>query len=129
MVRLPQSVSEIADVIGRHAALLLVGQLSSYEVRDKRYPNSVTNRKTLFVPTTLQPDDKLIRMIGYEKARILVSVFGGSFLFPAPCAEIHRDFINKTVKRLHVEGLKASEISASLDISLRRVYRALELIK
>lgn len=129
MVQLPQTVQEIADVIGRTAALELVGQLPTYEVRDKRYPNSITNRKVLFVPTTLKPDDRIIAMIGYVNAVKLVRSFGGSFLFPAPCAEIYRVFINETVIRLHREGMKAAEIAQSIDISLRRVYRVLEGIK
>ena len=129
MVQLPQSVQEIADVIGRQAALELVGQLGTYEVRDKRYPNSITNRKVLFVPASLKPDDRIIGMIGYVNAVKLVRAFGGSFLFPAPCAEIYRNFINETVLRLHREGMKAAEISESIDISLRRVYRVLEASK
>lgn len=129
MVQLPQSVQEIADVIGREAALELVGQLPTYEVRDKRYPSSITNRKVLFVPTTLKPDDRIIAMIGYINAVKLVRAFGGSFLFPAPCAEIYRVFINETVLRLHREGMKAAEIAQSIDISLRRVYRVLEVKK
>lgn len=129
MVQLPQSVQEIADVIGRTAALELVGQLPTYEVRDKRYPNSITNRKVLFVPTSLKPDDRIISMIGYINATKLIRAFGGSFLFPAPCAEIYRVFINQTIQRLHSEGMKAAEIAESIDISLRRVYRTLEADK
>ena len=58
---LPQSVREIAEAIGREAALLLIGRLPvCYRDAGKKSPKVI-----LYVPKRLPPDHQLVEILGY----------------------------------------------------------------
>ncbi len=78
---LPDSVQEIADVIGR-AALRLVGALPRWRGGS---PGHESTRVILYVPRKLRPDHRLVQIIGYPAALRLVQAFGGEILYPANC--------------------------------------------
>lgn len=99
-MRLPNSVQEIADVIGRERALLLIGKLPRCYTRDSRYPGAKTTHIMLYVPKRLPPDHDLVKIIGWRDAFKLVQAFGGEFLYPAGCAAIYRDFRDSAILRL-----------------------------
>lgn len=122
-MELPRSVQEIADVIGRERALFLIGQLPSYTVRDKRYPNAIHNRLILYVPKVISPTDDLPRILGWNDAMKLVKHFGGELLYPSPCTQIHRQFIVNTIRRLNSEGMAHKAIAELLEVSERTVKR------
>ena len=77
---LPSSVQPIAAVIGRRAALYLIGQLP-VAVRGKSGKQS--RRVQLYVPKTLDEDHRLVQILGPQKAAALVAEFGGEMLYPA----------------------------------------------
>lgn len=76
-MRLPDSVQEIADVIGRGAALHLVRNLPTYRNGTHR------NKPILYVPKKLTSGHRLITILGEEPAQRLVDEFGGEILWPA----------------------------------------------
>lgn len=123
-MRLPKSVQEIADVIGCESALFLVGQLPRCQVRDKRYPNAKTTHVILYVPTAarLSPDHHLVRLLGWADAYRLCCHFGGEILHPANCADVYRQFRDKSIKRMiTTDGMDAAEVAEIMGVSRRHV--------
>lgn len=121
-MRLPASVQEIANVIGTHRALFLVGQL----------PRCYSKKSThviLYVPkaTNLKPDHRLVQILGWPDAVKLCRAFGGEILQPATCADLYRDFRNKSIRRLvFVEGMKPRQVAELFDMSERQISNILK---
>lgn len=122
-MELPRTVQEIADVIGRERALFLIGQLPKCTSRDPRYPAAIKQHVILYVPKRLKPDDLLVKILGWNDASKLVSYFGGEILQPGTCAEIYRNFLRNSARRMHADGVQAKEIAELLELSERTVKR------
>lgn len=122
-MRLPQSVQEIADVIGREQALLLIGQLPRSYTRDKRYPGAKNSTVSMYVPTVarLGLDHPYVRILGWPDALKLSQAFGGEIMYPANCAFIHREFVHKTILALVRTGMKATQVAAIVGCHERTV--------
>lgn len=100
--KLPRSVQEVADVIGRDLALYLVGQL----------PRAASNgTPMLYVPKTLKPEHPLVGMLGWPAAMKLVRAFGGEILQPAHCADVYREFRDASILRLLSQGHSAKTLA------------------
>lgn len=113
---LPRSVRQIADVIGRHLALVLIGQLP--RAYSRCHPSG---QVILYVPKVLRPDHALVRMIGYDAAAKLVRAYGGEILQPATCADIYRRFRDESLKRLLSQGHKPAELAEWFEVCERHV--------
>ena len=114
--RLPHSVHEIADVIGRELALYLIGQLP--RAYSACHPSG---QVIMYVPKTLKPDHALVAMLGWPAAKKLVRVFGGEILQPATCAHLYRGFRDRSIRRLLGEGYKPALIAEWFDVCERHV--------
>lgn len=116
-MRLPASVQEIANVIGVDRALYLVGQL----------PRCVSKKSThviLYVPKSsfLKPDHRLVQILGWQQAYNLCCHFGGEILQPATCADLYRDFRNRSILRLIMtEQMTVKTVAEMFDMSERQV--------
>jgi len=124
-VKLPASVQEIADVIGRQDALRLVRQLPRCLVEDKRRPGSMQERVMLYVPKKVKPGHPLVRILGAEGAEKMVRAFGGECLHPANCNAIHKDYRNDAVRKRHREGSRVPVLAASFGVSERQIRNVL----
>jgi hypothetical protein len=127
-MRLPKSVQEIADVIGNELALFLVGQLPRCVIRDKRYPNAKTTHVILYVPTAgrLAPDHQLVRLLGWHQAVRLCQHFGGEILHPANCADVYRQFRDRSIVRMvRTDGMDPALVAEFMDVSRRHVSNLL----
>lgn len=121
-MKLPDSVQEIADAIGRREALLLVGQLPRcYSGK----PGHKSNRVILYVPKTLKPDHRLIQILGWVTANKLVKAFGGEILQPGNCREIYGRFRDTSIMRMISEGAKTSDVAELMGVSERHVRNLL----
>ena len=94
---LPRSVREIAQVIGRDAALRLIGQLPTCM---GGAPGKRSSRVMLYVPKKLAPDHRLVRILGAEKAMALVRAFGGEVLQPANCRRIFARYRDEAIVKM-----------------------------
>ena len=115
-MQLPKSVQEIANVIGRDKALLLVGALP-------RYWGGQT-KVVLYVPTVarLGVAHRLVQILGWIDAVKLCKSFGGEILYPANCAFIHREFVHATIRKMMSGGaMKATEVAAIVGVHERTV--------
>lgn len=117
-MELPQSVQEIADVIGRERALFLIGQLPRCGKRSWRV--------AVYVPRTLKPDHILVRILGWVDAQRMARHFGGEILQPSNGSFIERRFRNREIWRLRDDGHSKPEISDRLDVNLETVRKILQ---
>ena len=117
-MRLPASVQEIADVIGRERALFLVGQLPRCYVSTAGHQSW---RVIMYVPKELKPSHELVKILGWHDASKLVAAFGGEILNPASCAEVYRAFRDKTALAMSEAGMKPTEVAEALGVSDRHV--------
>lgn len=118
-MKLPASVQEIANVIGRDQALLLIGALPRVHQESRKQAVVV-----LYVPTAqrLGLDHRLVQILGYVDALKLCKVFGGEILYPANCAFLQRDFLHQTILRMMSGGdMKATEVAAIVGVHERTV--------
>ncbi|MDM5178500.1 hypothetical protein PO883_14980 [Massilia sp. DJPM01] len=121
MNRLPDSVQEIADVIGRDQALMLIGALPRCYVGQ---PGKKSNQVVMYVPTVknLRLDHQLVRILGWIDAERLCRTFGGEIMKPANCAFIQREFLHKTILgMMHGGRMKAAEVAAIVGVHERTV--------
>lgn len=119
---LPPSVREIAEVIGRAAALKLVGQLPEIVAGVK---GRKSRRTLLYVPKTITPDHRLYQILGPENAEKLARRFGGEMMHPANCRSVHQRTRDDAVRRMVADGANVSTISAIMRISQRQIKNIL----
>lgn len=117
---LPASVREIAEVIGREQALHLIQHLPRcYNKRNQ------ANRVILYVPKRVDPDHRLVEILGWYDALRLVEAFGGEILHPANCAAIFRRERNWNVQQLVRRGYEIEYIAEVLEVTPRTIRNAL----
>ncbi|HDR9053161.1 TPA: hypothetical protein QDB02_000858 [Burkholderia vietnamiensis] len=98
-MQLPESVQEIADVIGRERALYLIGQLPRYVGGASGKQSS---RVILYVPTPqrLRDDHDLVRILGRDDAMKLCNAFPGENLSPPNCNQIYKRYRDTQMARM-----------------------------
>lgn len=119
---LPSSVQPIAAVIGRRAALYLIGQLP-VAVRGKSGKQS--RRVQLYVPKTLDEDHRLVQILGPQKAAALVAEFGGEMLYPANCRWVYSRHRDDAIVRMLADGAPMPIVCSVMRVSRRHVTNVL----
>ncbi|MFV8595069.1 hypothetical protein [Ralstonia pseudosolanacearum] len=130
-MQLPESVQNVADVIGRERALYLIGQLPRYVAGAEKKKSS---RVILYVPKLkgLSDDHELVRILGRDDAEKLCRVFDGENLYPANCSEIYRRYRDKQIVRMVSDmvgeglpnGYAVAQVASLFDVSGRTVRNA-----
>jgi hypothetical protein len=117
MYDLPQTVQEVAAVIGRERTLYLIGQLPQCGKRPWRV--------LVYVPSELPPDHQLVKILGREDAEKLSREFGGLCLQLGRCIGVVRKFRNKAIERMYREGMEAEEIAEVFQLTDRAIRNIL----
>lgn len=119
-MRLPRSVQEIADVIGRERALYLVGRLPRCFAGKEGFKSW---RPVMYVPTLrrLTPDHNLVAILGWNDAEKLCRHFGGEILNPANCQEIYRPFRDRSIARMVADGMPPKLVAEWFNVTDRHV--------
>lgn len=124
-MKLPDSVQEIADVIGRDQALHLVANLPKAYSLDRRWSGAEKARLILYVPTVarLNATHQLVRILGWHDAIKLCKAFGGEIMYPAMCKAVERDERNARILAMLAGGLTPAEVAASFRMTVENVRR------
>ena len=115
MSDLPQSVQQIAEVIGREAALTLIENLPRHT-----QPHHPAGRATLYVPKSIRADHRLVTILGEELAAKLVAAFGGEILYPA-LFSVGRVRRNDRIREQLAAGRPDADIAADAGITVRQL--------
>lgn len=125
LAELPQSVREIAEVIGYDRALCMIGNLP--RTTDDKHGE----RAMLYVPQTLTPDHPLIDALNMggkadadaalKAAQKLVEHFGGEILHPARFQSLRKANRDHNIGEALARGMSTREVADKLGISARQV--------
>ena len=116
--KLPDSVAEIARVIGRDQALYLIGQLPPCGSRPWRV--------AVYVPKRLPPDHRLVVLLGYRDAMAMSRHFGGEILQPSNLRFLERRWRNNHIRNLRRQGRTAREIADEIEVNIETVKKVLQ---
>lgn len=117
-IRLPQSVMEIAEVIGRDKALHLIGSLPRSGSRSWRV--------CIYIPKERLPKEhKLVQILGWDDACKLSEAFAGEILQPSNCRSIARAVRDRRIREMGRHGIDADQIARDVDLSIYRVREIL----
>lgn len=117
MTPLPESVQQIADVIGRRRALLLIGQLPK---RRAGVVGKAGDRVAFYFPKNSNSKAHLlVRILGEVDAERLQKHFGGEHVQLANCREIITAWRNREIVRLRASGLRADAVAEIMGLSRR----------
>jgi DNA-binding NarL/FixJ family response regulator len=119
-MQLPESVQEIADVIGRDRALFLIGKLPRYYSKGTQ-----SERVILYVPKNLPLDHRLVQILGWNDASKLAKEFGGEILKPSNCNFIQRKARDKSILEMHAQGYSAQDLAKWFYVCERTVKNLL----
>lgn len=119
-MRLPKSVQQIADVIGRDKALRLV--------RDLPRCGSRPRRRNLYIPSAdnLHDGHKLVALVGKQDALALAEALGGQTVQPALCRYMERAMANRRILALRDLGRSVAEIADELEMTEKWVGMVVE---
>lgn len=120
MIELPESVQEIADVIGRTEALRLIGQLPTCIAGVEGHKSK---RVILYVPKQLKAGHRLVEILGWDTAQKLVDVFGGEILCPANCHAVFADFMRRAIAAMLATGESTNVVAVMFDVHERTVRK------
>ncbi len=109
---LPESLRELAELMGIGPVLALVGQ---YGGRDH-----------LQVPRHAKPDHKLTKLIGQEAADKLCEYWGGDRLYIPKADVAMRCIRDQDIVRRYDEGERVNDLAAEYGITARRVWDILK---
>ena len=110
---LPESVAEIAEVIGREKALHLIGSLPQSGSRPWRV--------CVYVPKRLPADHQLVEILGWHDAKRLSWAFAGMILQPSNCRRLAIRTRNREIRAAANDGAAIPEIAHAFDLSPRQV--------
>ena len=113
---LPETVREIAAVIGRERALYLVGQVLKWE-RGGHYGKSAY----LYVPRKLKPSHRLEKILGRVDAAALVDEFGGLILHISSCKGVVTRSRDREIRRMAAAGASNDDVVTIHGITKRHV--------
>ncbi len=113
---LPVIVQEIADVIGREAALYLVGHYLRWDGRGQR-----GKAASFYVPQKLMADHRLVQLLGWDKAAVLAEGFGGEIIHLSSCRGIVQRWRDNEIRRLAASGVANDNIADWFGITARHV--------
>lgn len=102
---LPSIIQSLANVIGRHKALQLVGQLP----RTKQVKSDGRTRWRIYAnfpkPQNLKRTHKLAQILGFDDALKLCSMFGGEIVSIPSCNAMYKDFLHRSIRNQYLSGV------------------------
>ena len=118
-VMLPDSVQEIAEVVGREKAVRLV--------EGTRPSGKRRWRRSLYVPAEMPEGHRIATLIGFEDAARLSFSHGNCILELPACHALRKAYLADYVMRLHDQGAEEAEIAREIGVEKKTVAGLLDL--
>ncbi|WP_241479069.1 hypothetical protein [Leisingera sp. ANG-M1] len=117
-VPLPESVEEIAEVVGREKAVRLV--------EGTRPSGRRRWRRQLYVPAEMTEEHRIVALIGIKAARRLSFSHANCILELPSCHALKKAYLADHVLRLHFQGANEAEIAREICVEKKTVTTLLE---
>lgn len=118
---LPESVREIAEVIGRYDALRLIKQLP------KTAHGRHIAKPIMYVPKSMSLSNTwacfYLTALGWDKAMRLIRAFGGEILYPANCKQFESRQRDHDIRACLAAGEDADLIATIFNVPRRHVMK------
>ena len=101
------TIRHIRDLIGMPATLKVIAAFGGTHLR---------------VPVKYSPDHILVRMLGHDKAVVLVHEFGGDIIYIMKEDAIIRTQRNRRIQNLHRAGVSPTQLSHDFCLSYRQIW-------
>lgn len=108
--QLPESLTEIAEIIGLPSTLTLVEKWGGTRI---------------FIPRQVAAQHKLANLLGFEQARKMSRHFGGETLTIARAANVIRSIRNREITRRYDEGEGVRLLAVEHNLTERQIYTIL----
>lgn len=118
-VPLPETMEEIAEVIGRGKAVRLV--------EGTRASGKRRWRRSLYVPTDMSEEHRIASMIGFEAATRLSYSHGNCIIELPSCFALRKAYLSDYAWQLSGAGASPGEIARELGVELKTVNALLDL--
>lgn len=121
-IRLPETLRDIAEVIGREAAVRLAEGMRPIE--DDGAPASTGARpwrKMIYVPRRLTPEHPLVGLLGWQTALKLQRSHTNMILEIPFCADLVRAYRDHIIAEMARGGFAEAEIASWVQLHLRSV--------
>lgn len=120
---LPESLQNIADIIGRDRALFLIGQLP----RTKQIKRDGRTRWRIYVyfPLCLTTNCKLVQILGWDDALKLNNVFRGETLCLPSCHEMAIKFLHESIRNRYLIGVSIEILCITFAMTRRSITKIL----
>jgi hypothetical protein len=118
-VPLPESMEEIAEVIGRGNAVRLV--------EGTRAGGKRRWRRSLYVPSEMTEEHRIASMVGFEDATRLSFSHGNCIVELPSCHGLRKAYLADHAMRLNDGGATAAEIAQELGVEQKTVVALLDL--
>lgn len=125
-IRLPATLEDIAEEIGREMAVRLAEALRPVDSTGQPVSTGARPwRRMIYVPRRMGPDHPLVRILGWEIANRLQRSHTNMILEVPFCAELDRAYRAQVIGRLHADGYEVAEIADWVQMHPRSVAAAL----
>ncbi|MBF0215062.1 MAG: hypothetical protein HQM00_16120 [Magnetococcales bacterium] len=104
---MPNSMCEIAEIIGKEGAITLIQEYGGTRI---------------FVPRKLRVQNKLATLLGIEQALKLSQHFGGETLNIVRGADMLRQKRNREIIQLYDSGKRVPDLARAYNLTERRIY-------
>ena len=118
-VPLPETVEEIAEVIGREKAVRLV--------EGTRQRGARRWRRHLYIPSDMPEDHRIVSLIGWDAAQALSFSHANSVLELPSCHSLRKAYLSDVVAKMAGQGADQAEIASELGIERKTVASLLDL--
>lgn len=121
-IRLPETLRDIAEVIGREAAVRLAER--SRPITDAGTPaatGSRPRRRVIYVPRRLTPDHPLVDLLGWHTALKLQRTHTNMIIEIPLCAELLRAYRDHCIAEMARCGETVGEVARWFDLHERSV--------
>lgn len=118
---LPQTVRDVAEVIGRRQAFILAGAVCPPATAERRSDRGRSG--CIYVPIALTTgrNERLVEILGHDDAKRIVDAFGGMILHFPCCEAFARYYRDRAIQRMAADGWNRKAVAWMFGVSERTV--------
>ncbi len=111
--KLPKSLQEVVEVIGRRQTIHLITHWPPCKYRSRAV--------SIYVPKKLPSNHRLVKILGWEAAKRMSNEFPGMILNLPRYASLLRSYRNQFIAAMAADGIPVELIAKQVGLSVKQV--------